>query len=83
MVDNKRFWKIGKRFFRDTSNCFENIILVEKDVIVSGDQQMDNIFYKSFIFDKYFNPVEPNLKPKVPENLLSEISNTGDSILKQ
>ena len=47
MVDNKMFWKTAKHFFSDTSNNFENILLIENDNVLTDDFEIAETFNKS------------------------------------
>ena len=49
-TDNKKFWKCIRPFFSDKQKVFQNdIILIEKDVIISDDKEVSETFNKYFV----------------------------------
>ena len=67
--DNKKFWKTVKPMFSDKAMFSDNITLIENKKIISGDQEVAEIFnsyfsnavkslnienYEHFSFDEYF-----------------------------
>ena len=74
--DTKTFWKTVKPFFSEKISSNENIVLIEKDEIISEDNRI------SEIFNDFFHNAVASLNVDIDPGLLLNADHIDDPVLK-
>ena len=74
--DTKTFWKTVKPFFSEKISSNENIVLIEKEEIISEDNRI------SELFNDFFRNAVINLNVDIDPGLLVNVDHIDDPILK-
>ena len=77
IVDNKKFWKIGKDIFSDKSSNFEKISLIQQDRVITSDSKIAEMF------NDYFNNIVSDLGLKMPDALIHHSPKNEDPIVNE
>ena len=78
MTDNKKFWKIIKRFFSNKGLNSNKLILREEDVLIITDEKD-----LTTLMNKYFVNITADLDLKRDSKTLSDTSTSVSSILER
>ena len=76
ITDSKKFWRTIKPIFNDNIRSNENIILVDKDQVISEDKKV------AHIFSNFFGNVVKNMNVKLNSDIVSDCDNIDDPVLK-
>ena len=77
MPDNKKFWKIIKRFFSNKGLHSNKLILREKDVLITDEKAL------ATLMNKYFANITADLDLKRDSETLSDTSTSVGSKLER
>ena len=75
MSDTKTFWKTVKQFFSEKISPNENIVLIEKDEIISEDNRI------SEIFNDFFHTAVASLNVDINPGLILNVNHIDDPTL--